>query len=129
MATAAAETLQALRRDPLLAAFVDGDDAADTTAFTSRALGSSSAATATHALAEGIQQLELALRSEVVSKHTELLQNLTRRGNQALQPPNCVSAGCSRGDKTRVDAAWVRGCSPAVVCRRARAACKSQTAR
>ena len=116
---AAAATLEALRADPRLAPFVDGDDAADTSAFTSKALGSSSAATATHALAEGIQQLELALRSEVVSKHTELLHNLTRRARARAgggQRTRCTRAKAGNTMSARAESPARAAREPLCVC-------------
>ena len=49
----------------------------DTAAFANKTLGTRSSATQSHALSEGIQQLELSLRSEVVAKHEELLEQLS----------------------------------------------------
>jgi len=40
-------------------------------------LGSASAASAAHQLGEGVQALEAALRTEVVSRHTELVQQVS----------------------------------------------------
>ena len=70
-----------LAKAPALARFADEDfDDAAAMAYTSAVLGSGSAASATHQLSEGTQALEGALRTEVLSRHVELLQQVSRCG-------------------------------------------------
>ena len=70
-----------LAKAPALARFADDDfDDAAAMAYTSAVLGSGSAASATHQLSEGTQALEGALRTEVLSRHVELLQQVSRCG-------------------------------------------------
>ena len=70
-----------LAKAPALARFADEDfDDAAAMAYTSAVLGSGSAASATHQLSEGTQALEGALRAEVLSRHVELLQQVSRCG-------------------------------------------------
>lgn len=66
--------LQALRNDAVLSIFLG--DTVDTSQFASSVLGNSTAATSAHALSGGIQQLELLLRTEIVARHEELLDQL-----------------------------------------------------
>jgi hypothetical protein len=76
-----------LAKAPALARFADDDfDEAAAMAYTSAVLGSGSAASATHQLSEGTQALEGALRAEVLSRHVELLQQVSRCAAQALTP-------------------------------------------
>ena len=75
-----------LAKAPALARFADDDfDEAAAMAYTSAVLGSGSAASATHQLSEGTQALEGALRAEVLSRHVELLQQVSRCAAQAAR--------------------------------------------
>jgi len=94
--------LAAIKSDALLSVFLDD---LDTGAFTSSVLANSSAATSTHALSEGIQQLELSLRTEVVARHEELLDQLSGREDH---PGGGVGAlwllaGCAAGWGRRLE--------------------------
>ncbi len=75
---------------PALVRFADDDfDAEAAMAYTSAVLGSGSAASAAHQLGEGTQALEGALRAEVLSRHVELLQQVSRcgRGTAVMRAP------------------------------------------
>ena len=74
-AMALPEAVASLSTHPLLKDFLT--DGLDTAAFANKTLGSRSSATAAHALSEGISGLEQSLRAEVVSRHEELLEQLS----------------------------------------------------
>ena len=62
---------------PSLARFADELSEEEIQAYTSGVLGSASAASAAHQLGEGVAALETALRAEVLSRHTELVQHVS----------------------------------------------------
>ena len=70
-----------LAKAPALVRFAEdahNDDEKAVQAFISTALASSSAASAAHQLGEGVLALETALWQEVLARHTELVQQVTR---------------------------------------------------
>ena len=91
-----------LAKAPALARFADDDfDDAAAMAYTSAVLGSGSAASATHQLSEGTQALEGALRAEVLSRHVELLQQVSRCAtalahSRARAPPSACATPDAR---------------------------------
>ena len=79
-----------LAKAPALVRFADdahSDDKATLQEFISTALATASAASAAHQLGEGVLALETALRQEVLARHTELVQHVTR----------CVRCPTTRG--------------------------------
>jgi hypothetical protein len=94
-----------LAKAPALVRFADDaqevDDNASLQSFISTALASSSAASAAHQLGEGVLALETALRQEVLARHTELVQQVTRcvwyGQPRASLCPTCLGACQRRG--------------------------------